>query len=96
MIGMNFIWEICLNSENKELINEATQMITCLYLNQIDDDSKWQYINEFLELAFKDSIEEKKSVRNKNAINLIQQFLDESETNGIGNLKAHCNLNRGQ
>lgn len=27
---------------------------------------------------------------------MISQFLDESEVNGIGSLKAHCSLNKGQ
>ncbi len=27
---------------------------------------------------------------------MISQFLDESETDGIGSLKAHCSLNKGQ
>jgi hypothetical protein len=40
MIQVDFIWEICMNSENVEVNNEATQMINCLYLNQIDDDLK--------------------------------------------------------
>lgn len=35
-------------------------------------------------------------IRNRNVVEMISQFLDESEINGIGSLKAHCSLNKGQ
>jgi hypothetical protein len=35
-------------------------------------------------------------LRNRNVVEMIGQFLDESEVNGIGSLKAHCSLNKGQ
>lgn len=35
-------------------------------------------------------------IRNRNVIEMISQFMDESEVDGIGSLKAHCSLNKGQ
>jgi len=69
-------------------------------------EKKEDYINEFLQLAF-DHIRplsaehsqqesEETLLRNRNVVEMISQFLDESEVNGIGSLKAHCSLNKGQ
>ncbi len=48
MIQMQFIWELGLSTEDPEVNQEVTYFITQLYLNQIESETRQQFINEFL------------------------------------------------
>ena len=106
--GINSIWEIILQTDNEEVIERATEFLNKLYISVSSElQSKVVELhNEFLEhcikklnhtIVHKESYSEQalsKSILR--CLLLIKSLMDESEKKGVGNLKSHSALVKGE
>ena len=106
--GINSIWEVILQTDNEEVIEKALEFLNKLYTSVGEElESKNVELNhEFLNncikklnhiLAHRDSYSEQALTKSiLRCLLLIKSLMDESEKKGVGNLKSHSSLVKGE
>lgn len=106
--GVQSIWNFILTAKNEEVVEKAVDFLNKLYLYVNEElESKITLMrSEYLSICFKNlqDVLTKKDQSNQKefasnclrCLSLIRSIMDESEKKGIGNLKAHSGLVKGE
>ena len=106
--GISSLWNFILVTDNESVGEKAIDFLNKLYLH-VDDELKEKIIyirSEYLSACFKnlkEVLDNKEQLGEKvfaskclKCISLIRSMMDESEKKGIGNLKSHSGLVKGE
>lgn len=109
--GIQSVWDLSLNSKSEEVAEKAREFVNELYLHLNNDlegqivSIRGQYLNKCIE-SLKKVMDKKNAEINKDlpplrtrfvrCLSLICKILDESEKKGVGSLKSHSGLVKGE
>jgi len=106
--GIKSIWNFILVAEDEKVADQAIDFLNKLYLHVAADlEDKIIYMRtEYLQTCFshlRDVLDENKSMESApfvarclRCLSLIRSLMDESEKRGVGNLKSHSALVKGE